>query len=136
MNHEEHTRRIKRKFHRHIVKNRSHLYSCTLCGKQRREKNSLKNHIAQKHLSDKYKIFKCNKCGIKFARKHMLKKHERIHAKIFQCKICKQCFDRPRRLNNHITISHSDSQHTTSSNNNINNSKTNQQNTWRCQFEF
>ena len=59
--HKERVRLIKKKIRSLIIHDHiTHYYSCKECGKKRRVKNKLKNHIARRHIENKYKIFACN----------------------------------------------------------------------------
>lgn len=78
-----------------------HIYTCNICGKIFKYKNTLATHMAVIHSMDKSYV--CNICDKKFSSKNSLKRHQMIHTghPKFCCNICKKHF-----LHNFALIRH------------------------------
>lgn len=79
-------------------------FHCYLCAHKTHVLHNLRNHMLIHTLNEK--LFKCDKCPLKFTRRGYLSKHKIIHnsVKPFVCHICQKRFRRASHLRNHGLI--------------------------------
>ena len=75
--------------------------SCEICGKDFKETNTLKNHMATKHSGN---LFECSVCGKEFSQSSSLRRHMLLHSgeKPHVCNVCGKAFNLKSSLNNHM----------------------------------
>lgn len=106
-------------------------FSCYLCGKEYKIRNSLNMHIKNKHINkDMYccsvcnystysqnsldvhnikhtqiKRFSCSECNKQFGHRFNLNKHRKIHQKqSYPCSVCSKSFSSVSSLDKHIRV--------------------------------
>ncbi|CAH1181881.1 unnamed protein product [Phyllotreta striolata] len=84
-----------------IKKKRIELCLCSLCGKQFKRLEYLRNHMAT-HMN--VKPFSCSTCGAGFTQRQALNRHYLVHTKEkpHKCTHCDKTFARKEKLNDHI----------------------------------
>ena len=77
---------------------------CKVCNKRLTSAQGIFDHIAVKHTTDEYTIYKCHLCTKKFKLKWELKRHIDLHDNRFQCKYCRKSFATNYILQQHIRL--------------------------------
>ena len=79
--------------------------TCSICHKQLNNHSALLRHHQSTHSNTKK--FKCDRCGMEFARKDSCERHERSHLKNHhQCGVCKRFFSKKKSLVKHQRTYH------------------------------